>query len=53
MRFLNRLRLRQKLGVLVVAMPVPTCALGTFYLRGADAEVSLTVDAECRLPGYT
>ena len=40
MRLLNRLKLWQKLGVLVVAMAVPTALLGFFYLSAANHEVS-------------
>ena len=40
MQFLNRLKLWQKLGLLVVAMAVPTALLGVFYLSTANREVS-------------
>ena len=40
MQFLNRLKLWQKLGLLVVAMGVPTALLGFFYLSAANHEVS-------------
>ncbi|MGH8210856.1 MAG: methyl-accepting chemotaxis protein [Steroidobacteraceae bacterium] len=41
MQFLNRLKLWQKLALLVVAMAVPTALLGVFYLSGANAQVAL------------
>jgi methyl-accepting chemotaxis protein len=41
---LNRLKLWQKLAVLVVAMAVPTALLGIFYLSGANRQVSLARD---------
>ena len=41
MQFLNRVRLWQKLALLVVAMAVPTALLGVFYLSGANAQVAL------------
>ena len=41
MQFLNRLRLWQKLALLVVAMAVPTALLGVFYLSGANSQVAL------------
>ena len=44
MQFLNRLKLWQKLALLVVAMAVPTALLGVFYLSGADAQVALASD---------
>src|SRR5579871_5377459 len=44
MQFLNRLRLWQKLALLVVAMAVPTALLGVFYLSGANAQVALASD---------
>jgi methyl-accepting chemotaxis protein len=44
MQFLNRLKLWQKLALLVVAMAVPTGLLGVFYLSGANAEVALASD---------
>ncbi|HET9107180.1 MAG TPA: methyl-accepting chemotaxis protein [Steroidobacteraceae bacterium] len=40
MQLLNRLRLWQKLGLLVAAMAVPTALLGFFYLRAANSEVA-------------
>lgn len=40
MQLLNRLKLRQKLLLLVVAMAVPTALLGVFYLRSANREVT-------------
>ena len=40
MQLLNRLKLWQKLAVLVAAMAVPTALLGVFYLRTADSEVA-------------
>ncbi len=44
MQFLNRLKLWQKLALLVVAMAVPTALLGVFYLGGANAQVALASD---------
>ena len=44
MQFLNRLKLWQKLALLVVAMAVPTALLGVFYLSGANAQVALAAD---------
>lgn len=44
MRFLNQVRLWQKLALLVVAMAVPTALLGGFYLSGANTQVSLARD---------
>ena len=44
MQFLNRLRLWQKLALLVVAMAVPTALLGFFYLSGANTQVALASD---------
>jgi methyl-accepting chemotaxis protein len=44
MQFLNRLKLWQKLALLVVAMAVPTALLGVFYLSGANSQVSLASD---------
>ena len=40
MQALNRLKLWQKLGLLVVAMAIPTALLGVFYLSAANREVS-------------
>jgi methyl-accepting chemotaxis protein len=40
MQLLNRLKLWQKLAVLVAAMAVPTALLGVFYLSAADSEVT-------------
>ncbi|MGH8301207.1 MAG: methyl-accepting chemotaxis protein, partial [Steroidobacteraceae bacterium] len=40
MQLLNRLKLWQKLALLVVAMAVPTALLGVFYLSAANGEVS-------------
>ena len=40
MQLLNRLKLWQKLGLLVVAMAVPTALLGFFYLSAANHEVA-------------
>ncbi len=40
MQLLNRLKLWQKLLLLVVTMAVPTALLGVFYLRAANLEVS-------------
>jgi methyl-accepting chemotaxis protein len=44
MSFLNRLKLWQKLALLVVAMAVPTALLGVFYLGGANSQVALAQD---------
>src|ERR1700722_14039373 len=44
MQFLNRLKLWQKLALLVVAMAVPTALLGVFYLTGASAQVAQASD---------
>jgi len=44
MKFLNRLRLWQKLALLVVAMAAPTALLGIFYLSGANSQVALASD---------
>jgi methyl-accepting chemotaxis protein len=44
MKFLSRLKLWQKLAVLVVAMAVPSALLGIFYLGGANAQVALAQD---------
>jgi methyl-accepting chemotaxis protein len=41
MQFLNRLKLWQKLALLVGAMAVPTALLGFFYLSGANTQVAL------------
>jgi methyl-accepting chemotaxis protein len=38
---LNRVKLWQKLALLVMAMAVPTALLGVFYLSGANAQVTL------------
>jgi methyl-accepting chemotaxis protein len=40
MQFLNRLKLWQKLALLVAAMAVPTALLGAFYLSSANSEVA-------------
>ncbi|MGH8318975.1 MAG: methyl-accepting chemotaxis protein, partial [Steroidobacteraceae bacterium] len=40
MQFLNRLKLWQKLALLVAAMAVPTVLLGVFYLSAANSEVA-------------
>jgi methyl-accepting chemotaxis protein len=40
MQLLNRLKLWQKLALLVAAMAVPTALLGVFYLSAANSEVS-------------
>ncbi|MGH6969566.1 MAG: hypothetical protein ACREEN_10735, partial [Stellaceae bacterium] len=40
MRLLNRLKLWQKLALLVAAMAVPTALLGVFYLSTANSEVA-------------
>jgi methyl-accepting chemotaxis protein len=40
MQLLNRLKLWQKLALLVAAMAVPTALLGVFYLGAANSEVS-------------
>jgi methyl-accepting chemotaxis protein len=39
MQLLNRLKLWQKLALLVAAMAVPTALLGVFYLSAANSEV--------------
>jgi len=39
MQLLNRLKLWQKLAVVVAAMAVPTALLGAFYLSAANSEV--------------
>jgi methyl-accepting chemotaxis protein len=44
MNFLSRLKLWQKLAVLVVAMAIPSALLGVFYLGGANSQVSLAKD---------
>jgi methyl-accepting chemotaxis protein len=44
MQFLNRLKLWQKLALLVLAMAVPTALLGVFYLSGANEQVALASD---------
>ena len=44
MQFLNRLKLWQKLALLVGAMAVPTALLGSFYLSGANTQVALASD---------
>ena len=44
MQFLNRLKLWQKLALLVVAMAVPTALLGVFYLSEANEQVALASD---------
>ena len=44
MKFLSRLKLWQKLAVLVVAMAIPSALLGVFYLSGANAQVALAQD---------
>jgi len=40
MQFLNRLKLWQKLALLVAAMAVPTAVLGVFYLTATNTEVA-------------
>src|SRR6185312_6608899 len=40
MQVLNRLKLWQKLALLVAAMAVPTALLGVFYLSAANSEVA-------------
>jgi methyl-accepting chemotaxis protein len=40
MQFLNRLKLWQKLALLVAAMAVPTALLGVFYLSAANSQVA-------------
>ncbi len=40
MQLLNRLKLWQKLALVVVAMAVPTALLGVFYLSSANSEVA-------------
>src|SRR5579872_1999034 len=42
--FLSRLKLWQKLAVLVIAMAVPSALLGIFYLSGANRQVALAQD---------
>ncbi len=44
MNALSRLKLWQKLCVLVVAMAIPTVLLGIFYLSGANSQVALARD---------
>jgi methyl-accepting chemotaxis protein len=44
MNFLSRLKLWQKLAVLVAAMAVPSALLGIFYLGGANSQVALAQD---------
>jgi methyl-accepting chemotaxis protein len=44
MQLLNRLKLWQKLALLVAAMAVPTALLGVFYLRAANSEVTQARD---------
>ncbi|HEY3786324.1 MAG TPA: methyl-accepting chemotaxis protein [Steroidobacteraceae bacterium] len=44
MKFLSRLKLWQKLTVLVIAMAIPSALLGVFYLTGANAQVALARD---------
>jgi methyl-accepting chemotaxis protein len=44
MNFLSRLKLWQKLAVLVVAMAVPSALLGIFYLGEANSQVALAKD---------
>jgi hypothetical protein len=44
---LNRLKLWQKLGWLVLAMAIPAALVGFFYLRLAGSQVSQARD-ECR-----
>jgi len=44
MNFLGRLKLWQKLALLVAAMAVPSALLGVFYLSGANAQVALAQD---------
>ena len=44
MNALSRLKLWQKLSVLVLAMSVPTVLLGIFYLSGANTQVALARD---------
>ncbi len=41
MNSLSRMKLWQKLTVLVIAMAVPTVLLGIFYLSGANSQVAL------------
>jgi methyl-accepting chemotaxis protein len=41
MNFLSRLKLWQKLAILVTAMAVPSALLGSFYLSDSNAQVSL------------
>src|SRR5262245_25546570 len=44
MNFLSRLKLWQKLALLVVAMAIPSALLGIFYLGGANSQVALAKD---------
>src|SRR5579871_4648366 len=44
MKFLSRLKLWQKLAVLVIAMAVPSLLLGIFYLSAANTQVALAQD---------
>src|SRR5579871_2265143 len=44
MNFLSRLKLWQKLAVLVAAMAIPGVLLGIFYLSGANSQVALAKD---------
>jgi len=44
MNFLSRLKLWQKLALLVVAMAIPSALLGVFYLGGANSQVALAKD---------
>jgi len=44
MNFLSRLKLWQKLALLVVAMAVPSALLGIFYLGSANSQVALAKD---------
>src|SRR6185437_15038595 len=44
MNALSRLKLWQKLAVLVVAMAAPTMLLGFFYLSGANSQVAMGRD---------
>ena len=41
MNFLSRLKLWQKLALLVIAMAAPSALLGIFYLSGANSQVAL------------
>src|SRR3984885_13675445 len=44
MNFLSRLKLWQKLALLVTAMAIPSALLGIFYLGAANSQVALAKD---------